>query len=88
MRYNKELPHATGSYPNYLFLYKAILPSLRHHLVFKPDTQDLVTRWLGKIRSQDSTGKTVVFVGVHTRRTDYANQLKVNVSWFNPAANK
>ena len=73
------MPTCPGSYPNYLFLYKAILPSLRHHLVFKPDTQDLVTRWLGRIRSQDSTGKTVVFVGVHARRTDYAHQLKVGI---------
>ena len=82
------MPTCPGSYPNYLFLYKAILPSLRHHLVFKPDIQDLVTMCLGRIRSQDSTGKTVVFVGVHTRRTDYAHQLKVNTSWCNPAANK
>jgi hypothetical protein len=60
-----------------LFLYKEILPYLREHLLFKADIQGLATQLLEQIRSEDTSGKTIVFVGVHCRRTDYAAQLEV-----------
>ena len=66
-----------GAYPNYLFLYKEVLPYLREHLLFKADIQGLATQLLEQIRSEDISGKPIVFVGVHCRRGDYAAQLQV-----------
>jgi len=64
-----------GAYPNYLYLYKTILPTLRTQLVFKPQISSLVSSWLDNIRQNDRTGLDIIFVGVHCRRTDYAAQL-------------
>ena len=66
-----------GAYPNYLFLYKEVLPYLREHLLFKADIQGLATQLLEQMRSEDISCKPIVFVSVHCRRGDYAAQLQV-----------
>ena len=52
-----------GAYPNYLYLYKKILPTLRKQLVFKPQISSLVSSWLDNIRQNDRTGLDIIFVG-------------------------
>ena len=70
-----DLP--TGVYPNYLFLFKNILVHLRENLVFKNHTRIQVDQCLKKIREEEGSGKEIIFIGVHCRRTDYEKHMKV-----------
>ena len=68
-----------------MFLYKNILDTLRNHLKFKHHVQELVSETLSDVReeiNEDDEEKDIIFVGVHARKTDYANHLKVLDSKF------
>ena len=65
-------------YPNFLWLYKDYLPELRSQLVFQNHLQNSVDQWKASMSSKSS--KKIVFVGVHCRRTDYANHLNAVVA--------
>ena len=60
-------------YPAFLWLFKEILPELRHHFSFHDHLLLLVEQWKQSIREIQT--KNVIFVGVHCRRTDYQNHL-------------
>ena len=48
--------------------------------MIEPHVEDLVVETLGDVRkgrAEHSEGKDIIFVGVHARRTDYANHLQV-----------
>ena len=64
-----------GVYPNFLWLYKDYLPQLRSQLVFHDHLLQSVKQWKTNLTAESS--KEIVFVGVHNRRTDYANHLSV-----------
>ena len=68
-----------GIWPNYLFLYKEILDDLREHLLFKQDIQALADQWVAEVKMEENSGKEILFIGVHCRRTDYAHQLWVRM---------
>ena len=71
-----------GLYPHYLFLYKDILDILRTHLKFRPHVQELVSETLSNVTEEiieDDEEKDIIFVGVHARKTDYANHLQVRL---------
>ena len=63
----------SGVYPAFLWLFKEILPELRHHFSFHDHLLLLVEQWKQPIREIQT--KNVIFVGVHCRRTDYQNHL-------------
>ena len=56
-----------------MFLYKEILPELRQHFKFHSHLLRQVETWKQMIR--EAQNKTVIFVGVHCRRTDYGDHL-------------
>ena len=63
----------SGVYPAFLWLFKEILPELRHHFSFHDHLLLLVEQWKQSIRETQT--KNVIFVGVHCRRTDYEKHL-------------
>ena len=63
----------SGVYPAFLWLFKEILPELRHHFSFHEHLLLLVEQWKQSIIEIQT--KNVIFVGVHCRRTDYQNHL-------------
>ena len=44
---------------------------IRKQYVFKPEYRRFATKILGQISQNDKSGKEVLFVGMHCRRTDY-----------------
>ena len=56
---------SSGRYPNFLWLYKEILPELRRQFSFHAQLVAQVERWRREIRAQ--LAGEVVFVGVHCR---------------------
>ena len=76
-----------GKYPHYLYLYKDILNEVRGDLKFEPHVQELVVETLSDVRKEmikEHEEKNVIFVGVHARRTDYANHLQVHLQFSRP----
>ena len=66
---------ASGLYPHFLWLFKDILPELRTHFTFHDHLLALVEDFKQSIRAAEA--RSVIFVGVHCRRTDYAHHYKV-----------
>ena len=66
---------ASGLYPHFLWLFKDILPELRTHFTFHDHLLAQVEDFKQSIRGGEA--RTVIFVGVHCRRTDYAHHYKV-----------
>ena len=44
---------------------------IRNEFIFKPEYQEYVDKMLGALKNSEKSGKDVVFVGMHARRTDY-----------------
>ena len=66
---------ASGLYPHFLWLFKDILPELRTHFTFHDHLLAQVESFKQSIRAAEA--RSVIFVGVHCRRTDYAHHYKV-----------
>jgi len=64
-----------GQYPHFLWLFKEYLPELKKQFIFHDRLIEHVSNFKKQI--QENIKENVVFVGVHCRRTDYANHLKV-----------
>ena len=66
---------ASGLYPHFLWLFKDILPELRAHFTFHDHLLAQVEDFKQSIQAAEA--RSVIFVGVHCRRTDYAHHYKV-----------
>ena len=64
-----------GMYPHFLWLFKEYLTELKDQLRFHDHLLNHVEEWKKSIRKSNS--KSIKFIGVHCRRTDYANHYKV-----------
>lgn len=63
-----------GLYPNFLWLYKEFLPALKESIIFQDHLLEFVREWKTEIiLSRRDEAKTVIFIGVHCRRTDFAD---------------
>ena len=62
-------------YPHFLWLFKEYLTELKDQLKFHDHLLNHVEEWKKSIRKSNS--KSIKFIGVHCRRTDYANHYKV-----------
>ena len=62
-------------YPHFLWLFKEYLTELKDQLRFHDHLLNHVEEWKKSIRK--SISKSIKFIGVHCRRTDYANHYKV-----------
>ena len=65
----------SGLYPHFLWLFKDILPELRTHFTFHDHLLAQVESFKQSIQAAEV--RSVIFVGVHCRRTDYAHHYKV-----------
>ena len=72
----------SGTYPAFLWLFKEILPELRHHFSFHEHLLLLVEQWKQSIR--DIETKNVIFVGVHLD-TKYEKAILVDKAFFDVA---
>ena len=57
--------------PEKLMTYNGIF--IRNLLTFKPEYKKFATNMLKQISKSDRSGKEILFVGMHARRTDYIN---------------
>ena len=68
-----------GAFPHYLWIYRELFEDIKQHFIFHDHLTKHVKQWKNSILSQYASNE-VIFVGVHCRRTDYANHLNAVVA--------